>query len=100
MLVKDFRVVEFDLALNGLNNPIEGQGICIWHHLGSLHEIFKMLQMHKTKYESNPNFVNKKIPNAPNTSNISIILVTKISLQDMSYKSRHKKDQHYFLKKS
>jgi hypothetical protein len=97
VFVKDFRVVELDLALNGLNSPIEGQGVCIWHHLGSLHEKFRMLQMLKKNYESNPNFVNKRIPNASNTSSIYIILVTKISLQDMSYKSRHKKVQHSFV---
>jgi hypothetical protein len=41
----------------------------------------------------------KVYPNAPNTWGVSIILVMEISLQDMSYKSRHKKFQHSFLKK-
>ncbi len=46
------------------------------------------------------NFVNKKkVHNAPNTLSISRIIVTKISLQYMSCKTRHKKVQHYFLKK-
>ncbi len=71
MFVKDFKVVELDLALNGLNSPIEGQGVCIWHHLGSLHEKFRMLQMLKNIYENNPNFVNIRIPNASNTSSVS-----------------------------
>jgi hypothetical protein len=36
MLVKGFRVVELGLALNDLNIPIEGQGVCIWDQLGNL----------------------------------------------------------------
>jgi translation initiation factor 2 beta subunit (eIF-2beta)/eIF-5 len=45
------------------------------------------------------NFANKRVPNAPNTSSVSIILMMEIILQDMSYKSKHKKIQHSFLKK-
>jgi hypothetical protein len=45
------------------------------------------------------NFANKRLPNAPNTLGVSIILVTEISLQYMSYKRRHKKVQHSFLKR-
>jgi hypothetical protein len=29
VLVKDFKVVKLGLTLNGLNNPIEGYGVCI-----------------------------------------------------------------------
>jgi hypothetical protein len=47
------------------------------------------------------NFANeKKVPNAPNTLSIFRILVTKISLQYMSCKTKHKKVQHFFLKKN
>jgi ribosomal protein S8 len=45
------------------------------------------------------NVVNKKVPNAPNTSSISKILLKEIFLQDMSCKSRHNKVQLFFLKK-
>jgi hypothetical protein len=45
------------------------------------------------------NFVNKRLPNAPNTSSVSIIVVMEIFLQDMSYKSRHKKVQQERPKK-
>jgi hypothetical protein len=66
--------------------------------LGKSAKKFQILQMHKKNYESNPYFCKQRVPNAPNTSNVSIILMTKIILQDMSCKSRHKKIQHFFLK--
>jgi hypothetical protein len=60
----------------------------------------KMLQIHKENYESNPKFCKQKCrSNAPSTLSISIVLVMEISLQDMSYKCRHKKVQLSFLKK-
>jgi hypothetical protein len=55
--------------------------------------------MHKKNYESNPKFCKQKVLNAPNILGVSVILVIEIFLQDMSYKSRHKKVQHSFLKK-
>jgi hypothetical protein len=36
VLVKNFIIVELGLVMNGLNSPIKRQGVCIWHHLGSL----------------------------------------------------------------
>jgi len=58
---------------------------------------FKMLQIHQKKnYESNLEFCKQNCKsNAPNISSISIILVMELFLQDMSYKCKHKKVQHY-----
>ncbi len=42
VLVKDFKAIELGMVLNGLNSPIERQGVCIWHHLGSLQKNFRM----------------------------------------------------------
>lgn len=67
--------------------------------LGKSTKKFKTLRMHKKNYESNPKFCKQKVPNAPNTLGVYITLVIDISLQDMPYKSRHKKVQHSFLKK-
>jgi hypothetical protein len=60
MLVKDFKVVKLGLALNDLNSSIKRQGVCIWHHLGSLQKKSRMLQMHKKNYESHPKFCKQK----------------------------------------
>jgi hypothetical protein len=66
---------------------------------GKFAKKFKMLQMHKDNYENNPKFANKRVPNAPNTSGVSIILVMEIFMQDMFCKSRRKKVQHLKKKK-
>jgi hypothetical protein len=78
VLVKDFRAVELGLALNGLNSPIEGQGVCIWHHLRSLQKNSKCYKYTTKTMKTFQNFANKKVPNAPNTLGVTIILVTKI----------------------
>jgi hypothetical protein len=91
VLVKDFRIVELGLIMNGLNNIIKRQGVCIWHHLGSLQKNSKCYICTMKTMKEIHNFANKRVPNAPNTSGVSIILVKNTSLQDMSCKSRHKK---------
>ncbi len=98
MLVKDFRALEFGLALNGLNSLIEGQGVYIRHHLGSLKTNSKCYKYTTKTMKAFQNFANKKVPNAPNTLGVTIILVTKI-FQDMSSKSKHKKFNIISLKK-
>jgi len=70
---------------------------------GTTWEIYKKIQNvsnSQKNYESNLEFCKQKCrSNAPKTSCVSIILVMEISLQDMSYKRRHKKVQDFFLKK-
>jgi len=61
MLVKDFKPIKLGMALNGFNSPIEGQRVCICHHLGSLQKKFRMLYMHKENYESNPKLCKQKL---------------------------------------
>jgi hypothetical protein len=58
MLVKDFKVVELGLVLNGLNSSIEGQ--VHMAPLGKFAKKFKMLQIHNENYENNLEFCKQK----------------------------------------
>jgi hypothetical protein len=60
---------------------------------------FRMLQMYKENYESNPKFYKQKGTQCTQYLKCLHNPLMEISLQDMSYKRRHKKVQHSFFKK-
>jgi hypothetical protein len=60
VLVKDFRAIELGLALNGLNNLIERQGIYKWNHLGSPQKNSKHYECIKKTMKAIQNFANKR----------------------------------------